>query len=281
MTGAEEALTWDAEMTPAARPHDAETNLRGITVLITGATSGLGLAMARALAECGATVAVGSRDRARATATAATLDQGAGHCFGVAIDVRDPASVAHAVAATLLEADGIDVLVNNAGVGMRAVNAAFLSTPQPFWEVSHQQFADSIATNLTGYFLAARAIVPHFLERGNGRIVNISMNHETMVRRGFVPYGPSRAGAEALSHIMAEDLRDRDVAVNLLLPGGATRTGMVPEAYATSRELLDPSIMARPIRWLCSEAAQGVTDQRIVATDFPRWLRNFTADRDR
>lgn len=70
-------------------------------------------------------------------------------------------------------------------------------------------FRDLIETNLTGYFLVARGFSPLMIEQGNGRIINISMNHETMKRKGFVPYGPSRAATESLlSAIMAEDLKD-------------------------------------------------------------------------
>jgi len=105
--------------------------------------------------------------------------------------------------------------------------------------------------------------------------VNISMNHETMRRRGFVPYGPSRAGAESLSRIMAEDLRPHGVDVNMLLPGGATLTGMLPdEAPPELRQrLLSPDVMAEPILYLCAHASDGVTSARIVATEFADWLR--------
>jgi NAD(P)-dependent dehydrogenase (short-subunit alcohol dehydrogenase family) len=82
-------------------------------------------------------------------------------------------------------------------------------------------FRAVIETNLTGYFLVAREVTPRMLAAGGGRIVNISVSHSTMHRAGFVPYGPSRAGSEALSRIMAADLRDTGVTVNLLLPGGA------------------------------------------------------------
>ena len=85
-----------------------------------------------------------------------------------------------------------------------------------------------IDTNLTGYLLVAREVTPRMLATGSGRMVNISVSHSTMHRAGFVPYGPSRAGSEALSRIMAADLRDTGVTVNLLLPGGATATGMLP-----------------------------------------------------
>lgn len=95
-----------------------------------------------------------------------------------------------------------------------------------------------------------------------------------MVRRGFVPYGPSGAAVEALSRVMAADLTGTPVTVNLLLPGGATDTGMVPdETPAETREqLLDPAIMGAPIVWLASAAAAGVHDERIVAAEFEQWL---------
>ena len=99
------------------------------------------------------------------------------------------------------------------------------------------------------------------------------MNHATMTRAGFVPYGPSRAGAESLSRIMAADLRETPVTVNMLLPGGATRTGMVPAEHAAGlRNLLEPEVMGPPIVWLASAGAAGVTDERIVATEFDQWL---------
>ena len=246
----------------------------GVRVLITGATSGLGLAMARALVAAGATVVVGSRDRGRAERGAASLPGGSSKAMGLAMDVRDQRSIAQAIADVIGRIGGIDVLVNNAGLGMRTVNPAFMSSPRPFWEVSPDAFSAVIATNLTGYFLCARAVVPHFLERGGGRIVNISMNHETMRRPGFIPYGPSRAGAESLSRIMAADLEPVGVTVNMLLPGGATLTGMIPEDLDSERRshLLDPAIMGPPICWLCSPAAAGVTDERLVATEFDSWL---------
>ena len=243
-------------------------------MLVTGATSGIGLAMARALVAAGATVAVGSRDLSRAESAAASLTHTSGSAFGVALDVRSEVSVADGVAAAIEQAGGIDVLVNNAGLGMRTVNPDFMSSPQPFWAVAPDKFADVIATNLTGYFLTARAVMPHFLAQSRGRIVNISMNHETMRRRGFIPYGPSRAGAESLSHIMAADLSDTGITVNMLLPGGATLTGMIPADIDPERRrhLLDPAVMGPPICWLCSPDAAGLTDLRLVATEFESWL---------
>ena len=131
-----------------------------------------------------------------------------------------------------------------------------------------------VETKVTGCFLVARAVAPLMLERGQGRIVNITMNESTMKRRGFVPYGPAGAGVEALSRVMAADLADTPVTVNLLAPGGATETGMIPEDVpAQARaQLLDPAIMGPPIVWLASDAAGGVHDERILATEFDQWL---------
>lgn len=250
------------------------TELEGIGVLVSGGTSGLGLAMADALASAGARVVLTGRDRERAQQVAASLR---GEASGVALDVRDEQSVQHAVSVANERLGAIEMLVNNAGLGMRSVNPRFFSEPQGFWHVSPDGFRAVIETNLTGYFLLARAVVPTMLGRRSGRIVNISVNEVTMTRRGFVPYGPSRAGAEALSRVMAADLTGSGVTVNVLLPGGATATGMVPtdELPEQARaSLLDPAIVGPPIVWLASPAAVNVHDERIVATEFEAFLES-------
>jgi NAD(P)-dependent dehydrogenase (short-subunit alcohol dehydrogenase family) len=245
------------------------SELSGIRVLVTGATSGLGGAMAAALTEAGARVIVTSRDQARAEATATELGSSAIPCR---LDVRDERSVAACIDRARDAWGGIDMLVNNAGIGMRTVNPRFLSEPQPFWEVAPAGFQDVVETKLVGCFLVAREVVPVMLRGGGGRIVNISMSKQTMVRRGFVPYGPAGAGVEALSRVMAADLAGSSVTVNILLPGGrGTRTGMVPpdDVPAEVRaRLQDPAVMGPPIVWLASDQAAGVHDRRIVATEF-------------
>jgi NAD(P)-dependent dehydrogenase (short-subunit alcohol dehydrogenase family) len=255
-------------------------------VLVTGGTSGLGRAMAGALATAGATVALTGRSGQRANSVAAELPG----AVGIELDVRDESSVARAVDQAWSRLGGIDMLVNNAGIGMRTVNPRFMTYPQGFWQVPAGGFRAVIETNLTGYFLVAREVTPRMLAAGGGRIVNISVSHSTMHRAGFVPYGPSRAGSEALSRVMAADLRDTDVTVNLLLPGGATVTGMlppdaVPEGQGfegrgfEGRGFLEPAVMGPPIVWLASDDAAGVHDERIVAVEFERWLRDRNGGR--
>ena len=227
--------------------------------------------MAAALASAGAEVVITGRARPRAEAAARELGPTA---VGIGMDVRDEASVHAGVDEAYERLGGLNLLVANAGIGMRTVNPRFLTDPQPFWKVSPDGFRDVVETKLTGSFLVARAVVPRMLEAGGGRVVVISVNEQTMTRAGFVPYGPSGAAVEALARVMAADLAGGPVSVNILLPGGATATGMIPdEVPAESRAaLLDPAVMGPPIVWLASEEAEGVHDQRIVATDFEQWL---------
>lgn len=252
-------------------------SLSGVRAVVTGATSGLGAAIADALLQAGATVALAGRPTRR-------LDDAVARCRarGLAarplpMDVRDPEAVEAAAADAFSDLDGVDLVVNNAGIGMRTVNPRFFDDPRPFFEVSPAGFAEVIATNLTGYFLVARAFAPRFVEQGAGRFVNGSMNHQTMCRRGFVPYGPSRAGTEALSLIMTEDLRPYSIAVNMLLPGGATDTGMIPDNFPGEARaaLLGPGVMGPPAVFLASAEAEGLTGERIVASAFDRWLEGF------
>lgn len=245
-------------------------DLRGVRALVTGGTSGLGRAMAHALARAGAHTVVTSRDRGRAEATAHGLGD---NVIGVAMDVRDEEAVQSGVDDLEARLGGLDVLVNNAGIGMRTVNPRFLTEPRPFWTVSPGGFRDVVGTKVTGSFLVARAVVPRMLGSGGGRVVMVSMNEQTMTRRGFVPYGPAGAGLEALAWVMAADLAGSPVTVNILLPGGATATGMIPEDATDEvrAQLLDPAIMGPPIVWLASPHAAHVHGERIVATEFETW----------
>lgn len=247
-------------------------SLHGVRTLVTGSTSGLGLAMASALAAEGAAVGVTGRSAARARAVAERVGGGA---FGLGLDVRDERSVAAAVDAVWDRLGGLDLLVNNAGIGMRTVNPRFLEEPQPFWAVGPDGFRAVVDTKISGCFLVARAVVPRMLDAGGGRVVTISMNESTMTRRGFVPYGPAGAGVEALARVMAADLAETPVRANMLLPGGATATGMVPDeglADEVRARLLDPAVMGPPIVWLASPEAADAHDERIVAAGFDAWL---------
>ena len=160
-------------------------------VLVTGGTSGLGLAMATALAAAGSAVALTGRSGEHARSVAAALPG----AVGLELDVRDESSVARAVDEAWSSLGGLDMLVNNAGIGMRTVNPRFMTEPQGFWQTPVDGFRAVIDTNFTGYFLMAREVTPRLLAAGGGRIVNVSVSDSTKHRAGFSPYGPSRAGS--------------------------------------------------------------------------------------
>jgi NAD(P)-dependent dehydrogenase (short-subunit alcohol dehydrogenase family) len=278
---------------------DLGWDLEGVRVVVTGATSGLGAAMAEALAAAGASVGIAARPGARLADTTARLADTtarladttarlAGSAFptgrsarvvAIPLDVRDVSSVHLALREAVVRLGGVDMVINNAGIGMRRVNPRFFDQVQPFFEVDPSAFDDVMATNVRGYFLVSRIFALHFLEEGRGRFVNVSVNRETMTRHGFVPYGPSRAASESLSLIMAEDLRPFGITVNVLLPGGATESGMIPEDLPMARRagLLPAAIMGAPAVFLASKEAAGLTGARIVAKDFDAWLAEHRA----
>ncbi len=180
------------------------------------------------------------------------------------------ADCARVVAEAIDRFGRLDILVNNAGRGMKYVSDAFLTEPTRFWETDPDTWRMVIDTNVNGPFLMARAAVPAMMAGGWGRIVNVSMSHATMRRRGFSPYGPSKAALESETVIWAQDLAGTGVTVNALLPGGATLTGMIPDGVddTVRARLLDPAIMVPPLLWLVSNAADGVTGKRVDAS---RW----------
>jgi NAD(P)-dependent dehydrogenase (short-subunit alcohol dehydrogenase family) len=159
----------------------------------------------------------------------------------------------------------IDVLVNNAARGMRFVNERFMTDPRPFWEADPAAWRMVIETNIVGVFLMSRAVVPHMLAAGRGSIINITVSETTMTRRGFSPYGPSKAALEAMTRVWEAELEGSGVAINLLAPGGATATGMVPDDVPASVELLDPEIIVPPAVHLALTRSSGA---RVLATEW-------------
>jgi 3-oxoacyl-[acyl-carrier protein] reductase len=123
----------------------------------------------------------------------------------------------------------------------------------------------------------SRAVAPGMIARGWGRIVNISMNRETMRRRGFSPYGPSKAALESETVIWARDLEGTGVTVNALLPGGASLTGMIPDEVPPElrAKLISPETMVAPLLWLVSDSAGRVSGMRLNAS---RWDASLSPD---
>jgi NAD(P)-dependent dehydrogenase (short-subunit alcohol dehydrogenase family) len=241
--------------------------------VITGASSGLGFTMAKALLEKGATVALSARPGEKLDTAVNTLAKNGLDAHALPMDVRGEESITEAVLWVRKEWKRIDLLVNNAALMMHRIYPDFLVSPKPFYEIHPDVFRNMIDTNLTGYFLVARGFIPMMIDQKKGRIVNISTSLSTMNR--FAPYGPSRAGSEALSNIMTAELKKFGIMVNLLLPGGPVNTGGVFDGmnHELPFTLLSPEVMAGPIVFLASSLADGITGERIIAKEFDDWLK--------
>lgn len=244
----------------------SDASLKDRVILITGGARGLGREMAVALAQAGAKVCITGTPNSTAL-MGSVIDLGP-KAHAVAADVGDPQDAARTVAECEAALGPIDVLINNAGVGMRLISETFNTEPTRFWQTDPAAWTQIVNTNVNGPFLMAQAVVPGMIARGFGKIINISTSDQTMVRRGYAPYGPSKAFLEAASRVWAQDLAGTGVDVNVLLPGGAADTDLLPPApdkKGADGNLLSPAVMRAPILWLASDASTGHTGERYIA----------------
>jgi 3-oxoacyl-[acyl-carrier protein] reductase len=155
---------------------------------------------------------------------------------------------------------------------MKYVSSSFLTEPTRFWETEPSVWRMIIDTNVNGPFYMARAVVTRLLEQQRaGSIINIGVSYTTMKRRGFSPYGPSKAALESASAIWAQELSEARIRVNVLLPGGrGINTGMVPSEVPAEVQarLLQPEVMQAPAVFLASDASQELTGRRWIATEW-------------
>ncbi|MDF2369974.1 MAG: SDR family NAD(P)-dependent oxidoreductase [Rhizobiaceae bacterium] len=245
-------------------------SLEGRVVIITGGARGLGREMALELAEAGASLVLTAASQSDAMdETVAAIAPG--RVLAQVADVTDFAACQRVVEATQAKFGPADVLVNNAGRGMRLISETFNTVPTPFWETDPESWRSIIDINVNGAFNMARALAPGMVARGFGKIINISTSDQTMVRRGYSPYGPSKAALEAASRVWAQDLGGTGVDLNVYLPGGAADTDLLPpspQKKGADGNLLPASIMRRAIGWLCSDASNGVSGARFIARNW-------------
>lgn len=240
-----------------------EQPLRGKVAIVTGAgtTNGLGHAMALALVHAGARVAmldVDAEALGRSAADVCALG-GPGSVHAIVADVTRPEDAERAVRETIADLGGLHILINNAGINPR-IDAG----PEGlvFSNIAPETWASTIDVNVNGPFLMARAAVGHMVAQGWGRIIGVTTSLDTMIRSA--PYGPSKAAHEALVAVIAREVEGSGVTANVLIPGAAANTNMVPSDRDRG-ELLAPEVMQAPAVWLASTASNGCNGRRVIA----------------
>jgi len=232
--------------------------LEGRVALVTGASRGLGRAIAAGLAAEGAVVVAGARAEPDGAAVAEEMRAAGGRGDSVVLDVTDPASVERAVAATLERHGRLDILVNNAGI----------TRDQLLLRMKRDDWDAVLHTNLTGAFVCSQAAIKLMVRQRYGRIVNISSVVGQTGNAGQANYAASKAGLIGFTKSLAREVASRNITANVVAPGfiDTDMTRAVPEAVQKAwlegipvGRLGAPEDIADAVCFLASEKASYIT----------------------
>jgi NAD(P)-dependent dehydrogenase (short-subunit alcohol dehydrogenase family) len=240
-------------------------DLTGRVAFVTGASRGLGQQLGRALARAGADLVVSARRREDTDAFVEEIRGLGRRAAGVALDVREEASIRAAVEQAEASFGGLDILVNNAGCNVR----------KPALDVTWDDWNLILDTNLRGTFFVAQAVARHMVPRGYGRIVNIGSVTSVFGYAGLGPYTASRGGVRQLTMSLADDWGRHGVTVNCLAPGWfrTAQNQVLYEQPGWVEYLVERIPVGRPgqpadldgaVVFLASEASRYVTGQTLL-----------------
>lgn len=184
--------------------------LSGQVAIVTGAGRGIGKATAKALSAAGASVVLAARTEGEILGVAREIKQAGGHALAIPTDVSDLAQVDHLLVLTLRAFSQVNILVNN---------AALIQPLGKVWELSPTAWQQLLAVNLVAPFLCTRSVLPHMLERGSGRIINISSGAAEVNLQGASAYTSSKAALERFSGTVAAEVEGSGVVVSAFRPG--------------------------------------------------------------
>ena len=234
--------------------------------IVTGAGRGLGRAMAVGLVDHGVAVVAVDRDREPLDELAKSRPKAA--LVTLAQDLT-AADAEERVRGTTFSAFGrMDILVNNAGMGQSVIWPDHWKNPLRIWNIELDQWKRFFELNTHATFRMSKMAMVPMMAQGWGRIINVTTSLGSMLRAGFAPYGASKAAAESLTRIMAEELAGTGVTANVLTPGGLTNTAANPGAPFDRSKMIQPEVMVPPLLWLISDAASAVTGRRFLAKDW-------------
>jgi gluconate 5-dehydrogenase len=184
-------------------------DLTGKTALVTGSSTGIGLALARGLGGAGARVLLNGRNEARLNDAVRTLREEGIDAHAAGFDATSPEDVSKAIARIEAEIGAIDILVNNAGMQRRAPLEAF----------SHDQWRELMQTNVDSVFLVGKTVAPFMIARGAGKIINICSVQSELGRPNIAAYTATKGAVKMLTKGMAIDWGQHGIQVNGLGPG--------------------------------------------------------------
>lgn len=239
-------------------------DLSSRAAIVTGAAGGIGRRIVDGLLSAGSRVLAVDLERKALDVLQAEHGSNRLHCM--AADLADAAAPARILEEAKAVFGRINVLINNAGIGRSIYTKDIIEGAPAAWSIPPWAWEKMFRVNTLSAIHLSNVMVPEFLAQGEGGLVFVTTSLNSMINAGTGPYGPSKAALEAFAAVLADELSETPITVNVVIPGGVVDTPMIPDQANFPRsEFLNPQVMVPPIRYLLSDAGRKVTGRRIRA----------------